>query len=694
METNDNTGRRVEKTGIHPWLDGLSAADERFAFVGRLRSLAQDFKGEFLHYALDSIRQESLAHTNPVMLCVNGQSLKVGNWRDVLKNTLDVLDSIDRQKLKDVAASSGNSWIALDGGGMRAPRSHPSGVVVDVWHDASGILRISRTLFNLCGFPLDSVGVVYSRTAQPKGRGDADVGVRAFEDDIRRNYPGGFDFSDAAMRLVSMRVNEEFGEEITQTLKRRMFERQDGLWLFAGQICGKSAAKSVLNRLDGLLGRFPLLSLRRAAQIAADEITHLDTDYDKGKFVELLMSQDARFKPFGFDGKRAGRFVFRKSDGPDRAKDEFAQLVRTLLSERGDAVSLAEIADAFPVVTEDWLRTYIPQILGDVIVLDIDDGAAAFKLVGDYCLPDDFAASLEQTVAGLKDAGCMLSANAIMSAVNECYGFDLAADFGMTPDAFKQIASSLTGGRIRWIGAMMDEDARERVHPGAADGAGRPSDARPTFRSIVERRFPQIFSHDEFFRFGQSAWGWGEEHRLWHHKQLWRNFIRYDADNWSSVEYFRDAAGGDPAFAEAAATLKTLLGGDVFYPLNRVGRDVLESLAPLTVGGRRLKWTKELLTSVAYHCIPAMTVLNHAEGNNVVTAYLAPPEVPRGTDGIAYAVHVFHLRNPFPPSGEDGKQAYVRMAVDFLLENSVRQNVSRRLRSDVAAMLEKERNVR
>ena len=679
METNGNTGCRVGKRNLHPWLGGVSSADGKFAFVGRLRSLAHDFKGEFVYYALDSIRQESLSRTSPVVLCVQDQTLQVGNWRDVLKNTLDILGAIDRKKLKNVAASSGNSWIGFDGSAMRAPRSHPSGVVVDVWHDASGILRISKTLFNLCGFPLDFVGVVYSRTALPRARDGEDADIRVFGDDIRRNYPGGFDFSDAAMRLVSMRVGKEFSAETALALKRRMFERQDGMWFFPGQICTKASAKSLLDGCSARLDEYPLLVLRRAAAIASAGLSRLDCDFDQGKFVEFLISNDSRFDGFDFDGKRAGRIVFRKRAGADAAKAELAGAVREFLERRGDAVALSEIADAFPVVTEDWLRAYIPGLVKDAVILDIEPGGEAFKLVEHFYLPDDFASSLETTISSMKEAGEVPSAGAIISAMNRHYGFDLAADFGMTQDVFKQIAVVFGNGAYNWIGAVLDD-------AGAA-GAGE----RMTFAETVARRFPEMFTHNEFFGFGQSVWGWGEEHRLWHHKQLWRNFIRYDADNWSGVEFFMDAIGGAGALDEFVRTLKSLLGGDVFYPLNRIGRETLESLSPLRAGGRTLKWTKELVASVAFHCVKSLTVLNHAEGNNVVTAYLAPPEVPKSTDGIEYAVHVFRLRNPFPPPGEDGGDAYVRMAVDFLIENSVRQNVSRKLRRDVAAMLAKER---
>ena len=106
--------------------------------------------------------------------------------------------------------------------------------------------------------------------------------------------------------------------------------------------------------------------------------------------------------------------------------------------------------------------------------------------------------------------------------------------------------------------------------------------------------------------------------------------------------------------------------------------------------GKPVRWTRELLASVAYFCLPRVRVLNHAVAPYEVTSLLVPPDVSAGADGVAYMVRVFKLRNPHAPGGDFGDMAYQGLAIKFLLENDVRQKASRKLQTEVAELLKRE----
>ena len=200
-----------------------------------------------------------------------------------------------------------------------------------------------------------------------------------------------------------------------------------------------------------------------------------------------------------------------------------------------------------------------------------------------------------------------------------------------------------------------------------------------------------MFSHEEFYQFGATAWGWSEDHRAWHHKQLWNGFIRYDADHWSSVGYFKRSVGWTEELEEKiGCAIQSLLGTSPFFPLGKVPQQFLDNLPDLKMDGKSVRWTLELLASVAYFCLPRVRVLNHAAAPYVVSSLLVPPDVAADTDGVAYMVRVFKLRNPHAPGGDFGDVAYQGQAMKFLLENDVRQKASQKLQSEVAELLKRE----
>ena len=124
--------------------------------------------------------------------------------------------------------------------------------------------------------------------------------------------------------------------------------------------------------------------------------------------------------------------------------------------------------------------------------------------------------------------------------------------------------------------------------------------------------------------------------------------------------------------------------------MSKVPQQVLDKLPDLQIEGKRVRWTPELLASVAYFCLPRVRVINHAAAPYAVSSLLVPPDVSADADGVAYMVHEFKLRNPYAPGGNCGDEAYQGMAMKFLLENDVRQKASRKLQAEVSELLKRE----
>ncbi len=649
---------------------------------------AKRINGLLYQYSNEHVRHQGFGGRYPIALLVYGNEYDLeGNWRNILVKTVDALNRINRDKLIEVVKNFSASYFAMSDKGMRCPYQHvASGVFVDKCLDPTNCVYYSRKLFQMCGTSLCDIGVVYVDK-------NADVGVVAqgrknvledggtasiLEGDIRENYVAGFDFSESSKRLVEERTGCVFSNASVHVLQNKMFERKDGLWFFEDQISGADLRSEISAQCQRWLEENPIVNLTQFVGIVGSRVSNLEDDFDRGKYAEYAIRQSDFGRGCDFAGKRGGRFCFCAEVGADAAKKAFAGKVETVLRDRCDVVPVSELADLFPMVSADWMVGNLPELLSDVILEDMGNRSMAFKLLEFYYLPDDFSDVFHSITEELVADDEVLSATRILNALNDRYGYDFKDNFALSENVFKQIATHVDREHRGWTGAILG---------GVVDGGKE----RLTFRQIVEKQFPRVFSHEEFYQFGATAWGWSEDHRAWHHKQLWNGFIRYDADHWSPVDYFKKSTGwNEDIEGKIVCALQSLLGTSPFFPLSKVPQQFLDNLPDLKMDGKSVRWTLELLASVAYFCLPRVRVLNHAAAPYVVSSLLVPPDVAADTDGVAYMVRVFKLRNPHAPGGDFGDGAYQGQAMKFLLENDVRQKASQKLQSEVAELLKRE----
>ena len=691
-----NTRKLFKHCGVDLSLVGVVFAERGSVTVEREEiPLRDDFvakaervNGTLYQYSNERVRHQDFGGKYPVSLLVGEDEYSLdGNWRNTLVKTIEALYGMGREKLVEAVRNFSASYFAMTEDGMRQPYRHTaSGVCIDKYLDPTNCVYYSRKLFNACGASLKDIGLVYVEKNAAGGvatQGRKNVSkdssdVPALEKDVRENYTAGFDFSESSKRLVEERTGRPFTNAAIHVLQDRMFERKDGLWFFEDQISASDLRSEIAEQCELWLQENPIVNLTQFVNLIGNRVSNLEDDFDKGKYAEYAIQQSDFGRTCDFNGKRGGRICFRTEMGADGAKKAFAEKVVSLLRDRFDLVSVSELADLFPMVSADWMVGNLPELLPDAILEDLGDRSFAFKLLEFYYLPDDFAKVFHSLIEELVADDEVLSVARIVGALSDHYGYNFKDNFALSESVFKQIASRIDREHRGWTGAIL----------GGVDDGGK---ERLTFKQIVEKQFPRVFSHEEFYRFGATAWGWSEDHRAWHHKQLWNSFIRYDAEHWSPVSYFKDATGWDETHErEIASALEGLLGTSPFFPLSKVPQQFLDKLPDLQIDGKQVRWTLELLASVAYFCLPRVRVINHAAAPYAVSSLLVPPDISADADGVAYMVHVFKLRNPYAPEGDFGDRTYQALAMNFLLENDVRQKASQKLQSEVAELLKRE----
>lgn len=502
-------------------------------------------------------------------------------------------------------------------------------------------------------------------------------GTTMFENDLRKNYPNGFDFSESARRLVEGRLGRPMTPDIVKSLKRKMFARGDGMRFFIGQIAGAAVRGEIVSACGKWLKDHSFVVLNLLVPEFGARLSNLYEDSDRAAYVESVLRNGSGESPScGFVNRRGGRICFRAGFmGVDGLLREFAAGIASLLRERDDAVAISEICELHPNVTEEWLALNVAELIPDVVIEDLGDGSRACKLVSSYYLPDDFAEAFVEAVEQLVSNGDVVSVGNVAECLGRRYDCDFLSDYALSDDAFKQIATRLDPAHRKW--------KKNQLVIGGMTG--------PQTSSIwteLEKRFPGIFVYDEFVELGRTLFRWSEQTLGAQGCLLSRHCIRYNQDTWSSVGHFKTATGWTDEIAKSvSAALSDWRGSAAYFPLDRVRPQMLDVLPELQMDGRRVAWTKELVVSVAYFCLPEIHVINHAVAPNIVTAMLVPSSVPRDADAVEYMVRQYMLRRPNIPDGGDARDAYVDDAIAFLIENSVRKRLSAKLRDNVRRIL-------
>lgn len=631
---------------------------------------------------------DEVTGTTPVALSICGKEYPLnGKWVNLPIQLCAVLDEMYPGKLREIVEHGLIGRLSLSGNRMqKGYYLEGSGVWLERNMSSCEIVRQTRKLVQQFGIRLTQVFVLYIAKNATRERSsyeredDAESRKNAavLEQDIRANYTAGFDFSASAKRLVEGRTGCAFSTGVICLLQDQMFQRKDGLWFFTDQISEDSLRNDIVDRCRRWIEEVPLVCLGQFVEMIGVRTTNLEDDSDRAKYAEYLIARSGFGRTCEFEGKRGGRICFSQEVGVEGAKKAFAEKVETLLRDRFDLVPLLELAESFPMVSAEWMCENLPKLIQNVILEDFGDKTYALKLLEYYYLPDDFSDVFNSVVEGLAADGETLSVSRILRGLNEWYGYDFRENFALSESAFKQIATRVDKSHREWKGSILcgvDECSKKSLR----------------FEQIVEKQFPRIFMFDEFWEFAETTWSLRKGSREPQNLKLWKRCIRYDADHWSSISYFKRTTGWNAELEKKLTDAMTeLLGTNLYFALGRVPQGFLDRLPDLEIEGRCVRWTPELLTSVAYFCLPQVRILNHAVASYTVTSLLVPPTVAADTDAIAYMVHLFKLRNPHAPSGENGDLLYVGRAISFLQENNVRNVMRQGLQAKVAALLKRE----
>ena len=144
-----------------------SNVDKEHVFRTELETLCGKYHA--MSVTLDGYRAKDIAGKAPVCLFVDGVEYPVKTWREVYIAACDAVAKKNIGSLRDAASTINNNYFGLNPTDMmRVPYCHKaSGVWLNLCLNADTLIRYSKRVFELCGFPIARIGIVYTDVLGP-----------------------------------------------------------------------------------------------------------------------------------------------------------------------------------------------------------------------------------------------------------------------------------------------------------------------------------------------------------------------------------------------------------------------------------------------------------------------------------------------------------------------------------------------
>lgn len=485
--------------------------------------------------------------------------------------------------------------------------------------------------------------------------------ISAFVADIKKYYPNGFNFSRSAIRLVEHRTGETFSMRVQKAVKREMALWQNELWFFLSDILPEKDQEDLIVRANDFLEQYSFFSLTLVQDIFKRRHAHLPSQKVINGFIEVILFSVHK-NNISFSGGCTTRICFRKNTDIQQLITNIVSTVHAKLQEHGDSVRISELHESFPNLNAKFFEHLCKTDLSNAIIDFIDD-EEALKLICFYNLRDDFPNVIERIISQVENDNSSPSIRFFEIALNDYYQRDFREDYALTSDiAFMRV--------ISYIYAQLNLNIPREWYKKNFYRVGQTN--QPSVIDKFMQKVSGIFSEDEFLTFVRSTTFSKNKDDMLVHSYLCPNFIHINSTYWSSVSFFKHAVEwSTPLENRLTESLLHELGNAPFLPISKLSYLFEDTLPELKIDMKTIRWTHELIASVAHLCLPSIKIINLTATPYPTTALLVPQNANIEQGIVHYMLNAYQEMTPYLSSIDD--------VFDFLKTNHVRVNRTKHL---------------
>jgi hypothetical protein len=409
-------------------------------------------------FRVDFNHTELCTDCNPLTCAVNGETVPVGTWRDLLVNLVEMFIAKGNPKIADLFDNpllpGSKRPFLLQEKPNGAARQITMGRWVYVNFNIATIVDIIGKLCRFCGVKLDNIEITYSskinRGVVEKNEEKCPALLNINDSSrvtvpqsviavLSADYAAGFRFDATALRLLSSKAGVEIDKNMQSALKQQMFCR-NGVYFLLDAVADAKTHEDIAGFADTLLDEYGCFEMSELYALYADRLNPKcigGTD-DFEKFYERIGNRDIRC----VTAPRIGNRIVRYCNGNVwETFDIIAQkIIAVTNDEFGGVVSEDDLHKKFRAFSTDLLAKIIKNCIGDELLRVEINGIVCYQTFGALGLPDDFSDTLSDTLCRLDDLGLPSNEEALHTALSLALGVNFKAEYNIPDQAtFRRI---------------------------------------------------------------------------------------------------------------------------------------------------------------------------------------------------------------------------------------------------------------
>ncbi len=452
--------------------NSLSAALK--AYEDYLKSISNDgscnLKITNNDLVVDFNHTELCAWSSPISCNIDGISIQVGTWRDLLKNIIEEFiargnECVTRLFTESLFKRSSQPFFLKEHPKGRA-KQLSNGYWIYINYSIPQLVDIIGKLCTYCGYSTDDVIITYSskhddmqvETPINDDKTLDESGLNAVLGAIKSNYSMGLDFSPTTLRLLENKSQIEISAKLQAELKKLMFKRNDGIYLLTEQIINQENFDKLQTAIRGYMDEFSCFELPKIY------ITYSSFFDDK-----LIRDCDDFEDWLKFSGLvRQTRCVGQYGTRIVRKSDRSIQELFTAISVRISTIANDNYGG---VIEEEYLENnFMPfsaQLLFN-IVKDYTENLVRTEINGIFCyqtldalgLSDDFSDMLDNALSQIDDLGLVPNEETLNTVLSITMGLNFRVEYNlMEGKTFRRLIAHYYKNNIKreWRGGVFME---------------------------------------------------------------------------------------------------------------------------------------------------------------------------------------------------------------------------------------------
>jgi hypothetical protein len=384
---------------------------------------------------------------NPVSCTVNGETVPVGTWRDLLVNLVEIFIAKGNPKIDDLfnkplLPRSNRPFLLKE-----KPNGDAKQITTGHWlyvnYNIATIVGIIGRLCLYCGVKYNNIEITYTLKTNgsvvERNMARDNISSSVFPQSIiavlSEDYAAGFRFDATALRLLSNKTGVEIDKNMQSALKQQMFRRNDDVYFLLDVVADMETRKDIADCADSLLGEYSCFEI---SELYALHVNRLNPKCIGGaddfeKFYERVGNRDVRCVA----APRIGNRIARYSNG--NVWETFGTIAQKIIAvandEFGGVVSEDDLHQKFRAFSADLLAKIIRNCVGDELLRVEINGIVCYQTLNALGLPDDFSDMLSDTLYRIDDLGLTPSEEVLHTALSLALGVNFKAEYNIPDQA-------------------------------------------------------------------------------------------------------------------------------------------------------------------------------------------------------------------------------------------------------------------